>query len=87
MHTLLSTLQDERQWLCVFLAAFADALPVAAVLGFKEGNCLTFASEKILEAFERLRRATETYLLASPPARKLLAQSGVFSHEHRRTDQ
>ena len=81
VHTLLTTLQEESGWLCVFLGAFPDALPVAAELGFKEGNCFTFASERIPEAFEALRRATERYLTAPAQQRRLLAQGGVFLEE------
>jgi hypothetical protein len=80
VHALLTTVQTESHWLCVFLGAFKEALAVATELGFLSGNCLVFGSERIPDAFERLRRATETYLLATPPARKLLAQSGVFHH-------
>lgn len=79
VHELLTTLQTESHWLCVFLGAFREALEVADTLGFVEGNCLTFGSEKIPEAFERLRRATEAYLIASPRERLLLAQGGVFA--------
>jgi hypothetical protein len=80
VHELLTTLQTENHWLCVFLGAFPHALSIATTLGFLPGNCLVFGSEKIPEAFERLRRATETYLLATPQQRLLLAQGGVF-HE------
>jgi hypothetical protein len=80
VHELLTTVQSESRWFCVFLGAFQAALDTATALGFLPGNCLVFGSEKIPEAFEQLRRATETYLLATPPERKLLAQSGVFHH-------
>jgi hypothetical protein len=80
VHELLTTVQSESRWLCVFLGAFQAALATALDLGFREGNCLVFGSEKIPEAFERLRRATETYLIASPQQRLLLAHGGVF-HE------
>ena len=76
--TLLETLQAERDWLCVFLGAFPDALPVAKVMGFTEGNCLVFPNDQIPEAFQSLTRATMTYLAATPPERKLLAAGGVF---------
>jgi hypothetical protein len=49
------------------------------MLGFLHGNCLVFGSERIPDAFERLRRAIENYLLATPQQRKLLARGGVFS--------
>lgn len=81
VHTLLTTLQDDSGWLCVFLGAFPEALSVAQALGFKAGNCLTFASERIPHAFDALRRATERYLTAPAQARKLLAQGGVFTLE------
>jgi hypothetical protein len=84
VQEVLTTMQTENQWLCVFLGAFPQALQVARTLGFTPGNCLVFGSEKIPEAFARLRAATETYLLATPPERKLLAQRGVFHHEPRR---
>ena len=78
VHELLQTMQTVNDWLCVFLGAFPQALEVGSALGFAPGTCLVFGTERIPEAFERLRRATETYLLATPPARKLLAQRGVF---------
>jgi hypothetical protein len=78
VQTLLSTLQAEGGWLAVFLGAFPEALRTGAALGFREGNCLTFASAQLPEAFETLRRATERYLNAPLAQRKLLAQSGVF---------
>lgn len=85
VHELLQTMQTASGWLAVFLGAFLQAFDVGRALGFAEGNCLVFGTERIPEAFERLRRATETFLLASPPARKLLAQNGVFTHSPERT--
>jgi hypothetical protein len=79
VRELLTTLQTENHWLCVFLGAFPQALEVATMLGFLHGNCLVFGSERIPDAFERLRRAIENYLLATPQQRKLLARGGVFS--------
>lgn len=80
VHELLTTLHAENDWLCVFLGAFPEALAVGTALGFTPGNCLVFGSEHIPEAFAHLTTATAVYLQASPAARKLLAQSGIF-HE------
>jgi hypothetical protein len=75
---LLQTLQDEQAWLAVFLGAFPEAVPVARLMQFKAGNCLVFSTDKIPEAFQALRQATQTYLAAAPQARKLLAAGGIF---------
>jgi hypothetical protein len=83
IRELLTTMQSTNDWLCIFLGAFPQALEVGSALGFVPGNCLVFGTERIPDAFERLRHATETYLLATPPARKLLAQHGVFHAEGR----
>ena len=78
VRELLTTLQDHAGWLCVFLGAFAAALDVARSMGFHEGNCLTFPGDQIPHAFEHLRRATQRYLAAPVPERKLLATGGIF---------
>jgi hypothetical protein len=75
---LLTTLQEESGWLCVFLGAYPDALATARTLGFHEGNCVTFAGEQIPEAFRQLQRATQRYLTAPPADRKLLAAGTFF---------
>ena len=80
-HELLTTLQDVSGWLCVFLGAFPEALPVARSMGFREGNCLTFPGDQIPQAFEHLRRATQRYLTAPAPERKLLASAGIFARQ------
>jgi hypothetical protein len=77
-HELLATLQQQTGWLCVFLGAFPKALDVAKSMGFLEGNCLTFTGDQIPQAFEHLRRATQRYLAAPVPERKLLASGGIF---------
>jgi hypothetical protein len=76
--TLLTTLQEQQGWLAVFLAAFHEGLAVGKAMGFQPGNCLTFATDEIPRAFERLRTATQRYLTAGPQERKLLATGGVF---------
>ena len=78
VHTLLTTVQQESGWLCVFLGAFAAALEVARSMGFLPGNCLTFPNEKLPEAFTTLQQATQRYLAAIPQDRKRLAQGGIF---------
>ena len=75
---LLTTLQEQSGWLCVFLGAYPDALATARTLGFHEGNCVTFAGEQIPEAFRTLQRATQRYLAAPPADRKLLAAGTFF---------
>jgi hypothetical protein len=77
-HELVTTLQEMTGWLCVFLGAFPKALDVARSMGFHAGNCLTFPGDQIPQAFEHLRRATERYLAAPAPERKLLATGGIF---------
>lgn len=77
-HELLTTLQEHAGWLCVFLGAFTKALDVARSMGFHEGNCLTFPGDRIPQAFEHLRRATQRYLAAPSHERKLLASAGIF---------
>jgi hypothetical protein len=76
--TLVTTLEQEQGWAGVFLGAFAEALAVGKAMGFSAGNCLEFSSDRIPEAFQRLRQATQRYLAASVPARKLLVQGGLF---------
>jgi hypothetical protein len=76
--TLLTTLQEQQGWLAVFLGAFPDAVAVGKAMGFQPGNCLTFRTDEIPEAFARLRTATQRYLAAGPQERKLLATGGVF---------
>ena len=78
LHTLLTTLQAEAGWLCVYLGTDANALEAATALGFHPGNTLTFPNERIPEAFETLRAATQRYLITPAVARKLLAQQGIF---------
>ena len=75
---LLTTLQEESGWLCVFLGAYPDALATARTLGFHDGNCVTFAGEQIPEAFRTLQRATQRYLAAPLADRKLLAAGTFF---------
>lgn len=75
---LLQILQDKHNWLCVFLGAFPDALLIGKQMGFRDGNCLTFPTDRIPEAFQNLQRATQKYLAATPQERKLLAAGGVF---------
>ena len=75
---LLTTLQEQSGWLCVFLGAYPDALATARTLGFHDGNCVTFTGEQIPEAFRTLTRATERYLAAPPADRKLLATGSFF---------
>ena len=77
-HTLLTTLQEASGWLCVFLAAFPEGRVVATALGFQPGNILVFPGDGLPEAFQRLKRATQTYLLAPARERKLLAMEGIF---------
>jgi hypothetical protein len=78
VRTILDTLQDAEDWLCVFLGAMPGALAVGAQLGFHAGNCLAFSSEQIPDAFRRLTEATQRYLLAPIAERKLLAAGGIF---------
>jgi hypothetical protein len=78
VYTLLQVLQDEQGWLAVFLGAMSDAIEVGKSMGFHPGNCLTFATDQIPEAFQRLLQATQKYLAAGPQDRKLLAARGVF---------
>jgi len=75
---LLKTLQAEQSWLCLFLGAFPDALHVARVMGFHPRNCLVFTTDKIPEAFQTLRHATQRYLGTAPHERKRLAAGGLF---------
>jgi hypothetical protein len=75
---LLHTLQQQHQWLCVFLNAFPEALAVGKQMGFQPGNCLVFTTDQIPEAFQKLLQATQKYLAASPQERKLLATGGVL---------
>lgn len=77
-HEVLSTLQDQAGWLCVFLGAFQRALDVARSMGFRDGNCLTFPGDQIPQAFDHLRRATQRYLAAPTEERKQLAAGGIF---------
>lgn len=76
---LLSTLQEHDGWLCVFLGAFEKALDVAKSMGFYDFNALSFHSDRIPDAFMRLRQATNIYLNTPAPERKLLASSGIFN--------
>jgi hypothetical protein len=76
--TILTTLQQEEGWLCVFLGAFQGSLDVGQAMGFLPGNCLEFRSEKLPEAFQRLQQATQRYLSAPGAERKLLAAHGIF---------
>jgi hypothetical protein len=76
--TLFTTLQQEQDWCGVFLGAFPEALEVGTAMGFAPTNCLTFASDRIPEAFRRLRQATRRYLTAGAQERKLLTQGGLF---------
>jgi hypothetical protein len=78
VHTLLTTLQAQSGWLCIFLGAFPGALEVGKRMGFVAGNCLTFATDQLPAAFETLRQATQQYLTAGPQERKLLAAGGIF---------
>ena len=78
VYTLLQTLQQQQNWLAIFLGALPDALEVGKSMGFQSGNCLEFTTDKIPEAFQRLMQATQKYLAASPQDRKLLAATGVF---------
>jgi hypothetical protein len=78
VSTLLQTLQEQQHWLAIFLGAIPDALEVGKSMGFQPGNCLTFATDQIPDAFGRLLHATQRYLAASPQERKLLAATGVF---------
>lgn len=78
VSTLLSALQDHDHWLAVYLGAFEESLETAKAMGFREGNTLTFAADKIAEAFKDLQYATQKYLTAAPGERKLLAQGGIF---------
>lgn len=78
VYMLLQMLQREHAWLGVFLGAFPEALEIGKQMGFQAGNCLVFTSDKIPEAFETLRQATQRYLAAPVPERKLLAQGGIF---------
>jgi hypothetical protein len=78
VFTLLQTLQEQQGWLAVFLGALPDALEVGKSMGFHPGNCLTFGTDRIPEAFQRLLQATQKYLAAGPQDRKLLAAGGVF---------
>jgi hypothetical protein len=78
VHTLLTTLQDDAGWLCVFLGTEQAALTEAEAMGFHPRNCLLFPSEQLPEAFQRLQEATQRYLMASPIAQKQLAAGGVF---------
>jgi hypothetical protein len=75
---LLKTLQEQQNWLAVFLGAFDDALVVGTQMGFHDKNCLCFTSDHIPDAFQRLLQATQTYLAAAPGDRKRLAAGGVF---------
>lgn len=75
---LLTTLQEDQSWLCVYLGAFPDALHVARAMGFQPGNCLVFTADKIPEAFKTLQTATQRYLRAGTQERKLLAAGGIF---------
>lgn len=75
---LLKTLQEVNDWCCVFLGAFPEALEVGKDMGFLSGNCLTFASDRIPEAFQSLQRATQKYIAASTQERKLLAAGSMF---------
>jgi len=76
---LLTTLQEVEGWLAIYLGAHEEALREATAMGFHPGNVLTFAAEKIPEAFQRLQDATQQYLNAGKVERKLLAQGGVFT--------
>jgi hypothetical protein len=78
VYMLLQTLQQQQQWLCVFLGAFPEALAVGKQMGFQSGNCLVLTTDQIPEAFQKLLQATQKYVAASPQERKLLAQAGVF---------
>ena len=80
---LLQTLQQEQSWLCVFLGAFPQALDVGRACGFVVGNCLVFGDDRIPEAFQQLRQATQKYLQAAPADRKLLAAGGIFARNER----
>ena len=76
--TLLTTLQEQDGWLCVFLGAFPHACLVAQAMGFYEGNILEFATDRLPEAFLRLQQGTQRFLRAGPVERKLLTAGGVF---------
>lgn len=78
VKTVLQTLQEHQGWLCVFLGAVPDALAIGQAMGFLPGNCLAFSSDRIPEAFHKLRAATQKYLAAAPETRKLLTAGGVF---------
>lgn len=79
--TLLETLQEQDNWLCVFLGAFPQALDVARAMGFLAGNSLTFSSDQIPQAFQTLKQATQRYLGSPIRERKLLAAAGIFEEE------
>ena len=78
LYMLLKTLQEEHQWLCVFLGAFPDALDVGRSMGFAEGNMLVFTADQIPDAFKQLQVATGRYLDAPAAQRKQLAAGGIF---------
>jgi|ERR1043166_2632388 hypothetical protein len=78
VNAVLTTLQEEAGWLCVFLGAFFQALRVAEAMGFHPGNTLEFPNERIPEAFATLKHATQRYLTANAETRKLLAAGGIF---------
>lgn len=65
-------------WLCVYLGAFADALPQGLACGFTPGNCLVFDAYAMAEAFARLEAGLQRYLAAGKAEQKLLAQHGLF---------
>ena len=81
-ETTLRQLMDTRQeagWLCVYLGAFLEALPQGLTCGFREGNCLSFASAHLADAFRLLQQGMQRFLTADNTVKQRLLTAGIFS--------
>ena len=78
LRQLMDTRQEEG-WLCVYLGAFLEALPQGLACGFREGNCLSFASAHLADAFRLLQQGMQRFLTADNTVKQRLLTAGIFS--------
>lgn len=67
-----------RGWTCVYLGADQAANVVGMSLGFPEGNCKSFASERVRETITELSGATTTYRSERATSNVAMAASTAY---------